>query len=169
MARLSQQSSRHSTNDQGSQNQSRHFNRLVQEAHAQCKLSITIAAELAGLSPSYLCDLLAGRRYFIHLYRLKRLCTYVWRLDRPGSLLIFSARIALEAKTQRHLPVEFFWRIAEYPDLNSLARAAHLSKSHVARILRNCRRPTYQSFAALAEAIGYKPAEIGTLFVALHR
>ena len=75
----------------------------------------------------------------------------------------------MDRRLTQCLPVSFYWRVAAYSSLEKLAAAAGVTSSHVARILRGQRFPSYAVMLALCRALGYTDGEAAVIFSDYHR
>ncbi len=120
------------------------FRELLRHHQARCGRSIGVVAELAGISESYLIDLLRGRRWRIHLHGLRRLCLDGWQLSQDEGRKVFALRIAADPTffQRRYLTSEVYWELAQLPNTRAIGHQLGIDPTHAARIVRGRSRPT---------------------------
>jgi transcriptional regulator with XRE-family HTH domain len=122
-------------------NPQQRFSKLVAEAHYRSGKNCIVAADLARIAPSYLSDLVAGKRQ---------------RVSFPV-LRLFEARLAIEPGDNAVLPVEVYWRIARFASTRDLANAAGIDRSYLTRIMQGGRRPSLDVVTSLCVTLGFDP------------
>ena len=131
------------------------FTQLLREMHLRSGRSATVVAELSGITPSYLSELLKGKKRQVSFFVLRMLCEEGWRLSDAESLKVFAARIAIDIQLELPMPADFFWRLGQYRDLCSFAQAAGITKSYLTHIMKGRRVPTQTVMQNMCRTLAY--------------
>jgi len=126
--------------------------------HTRSGRSASVVAGLSGITPSYLCELLSGKKRRVSFYVLRMLCEQGWRLSLAESLKVFAARIGADDAIDLPMPTEFFWRLGQYRDLCSFAEAAGITKSYLTHIMKGRRVPTQAVMQNLCRILAFDEA-----------
>ena len=134
------------------------FTQLLREMHLHSGRSATVVSGLSGITPSYLSELLKGKKRQVSFFVLRMLCEQGWRLSDAESLKVFAARIAIDVHLDLPMPAEFFWRMGQYRDLCSFAQAAGITKSYLTHIMKGRRVPTQTVMQNICRTLAYDEA-----------
>ncbi len=134
--------------------------------HARSGRSCAVAANLAGLSASYLYDILHDRRWRVRWHGLRALCEEAWQTtDTEGrDLLWLRCGADADFKPRAYLTREFLWRVAAHTHTQSIASDIGMDVSYVNRILSGRQRPTAEVLMALYTYVSLDSAQAAHLY-----
>lgn len=141
------------------------FWQLIRHYHARSGKTCAVAANLAGISSSYLYDILNGRRWRMSWQSLRALCEDGWQLtESEGKQLLWLRCLADGSFKQRaYLTREFIWQVAAYTHQH-IANDIGLDDSYLARILAGRHRPTIEVLMLLYAYVGLDTSQAARLY-----
>lgn len=145
---------------------------MLRHYHARSGRSCAVAAHLAGISSSYLHDLLTGRRWRISGFILRTLCEDAWQVsEAEGKELLWLRHDANEGICHRvYLTKELIWRLAAHSDLQMVANHLGLDYSYVVQVMSGKRRPAIHIVMSLYAYVGLDTAQAARLYASeVHR